>query len=368
MAVDRFHKMTILAVRPATDNAIAVTLMLPPELRETFRYKAGQHLAVRTMLDGEEVRRTYSICSGPGDRDLTLAIKRVNDGWFSNWANDNLRPGDQLDVMAPAGRFVVPDGHAGRHLLCIAAGAGITPVLSIIKHRLAATGDDRITLLYGNRRMDQAIFLAEIEDLKDRHLGRINVVHVLSGPDAAEAPLLSGRIDGARVEALVRTLLAKRELEENVHVFACGPGSMIKEARDTLLRLGLPRDRFHYEFFAAAGGARRSEPLPKTERYPSTPKAQSVVAEAVAILDGSRHPFSLLAGETLVDAALRQGIKVPYSCRGGMCCTCRAKLVEGEARMALNYSLEPWEAEQGFILTCQALPDTRRVVVDYDQM
>ncbi len=368
MTTAHYHQLSIAAVRPETDAAIAVDLAIPPEHAETFRYKPGQHLPVRVVLDGQEVRRTYSICSGPGDDTLTIAIKRVKDGWLSNWANDTLKAGDTIEAMPPAGRFVVPAGTgAPRHVLAIAAGAGITPVISMLKHILAGESETGVTLVYGNRYLEQAIFLAEIEDLKDRYLGRLGVFHVLSGRDAGEVPLLSGRIDGARLEALAKVLLAPDELVSGtVRVVACGPGSMIKEARDTLLRLGLPRDCFQYEFFMVGPpGARPAAAPSATGTVEARAKA---VAEAVAILDGKRHTFGVQEGESIVDAALRAGLKVPYSCKGGMCCTCRAKLVEGRASMTANYSLEPWETGQGFVLTCQARPETAQVVVDYDQM
>lgn len=371
MTANQFHKLEITAIRRAADDAIAVTLAVPPELTEAFRYKPGQHLPLRATIDGQEVRRTYSICSGPGDRDLTIAIKRVNQGWLSNWANDRLRVGDTLDVMPPAGRFVVPASTGEpRHVLALAAGAGITPIISMLKHVLAGDPSARVTLVYGNRTLEHAIFLPEIEDLKDRHLGRLNVLHVLSGRDASETPLLSGRIDGGRIEALTKAILSPGELATGkLRVVACGPGSMIKEARDTLFRLGLPRDCFQYEFFMAGGGAKPATGAPAAVAKPPAPVvATQSATEAIAILDGIRHAFPVLPGETVVDAALRAGLKVPYACKGGMCCTCRAKLVEGQAPMAVNYSLEPWESDQGFILTCQARPQSARVVVDYDHV
>ncbi len=215
-------------------------------------------------------------------------------------------------------------------VLAIAAGAGITPVISMLKHILAGESETGVTLVYGNRYLEQAIFLAEIEDLKDRYLGRLGVFHVLSGRDAGEAPLLSGRIDGARLEALAKVLLAPGELASGtVRVVACGPGSMIKEARDTLLRLGLPRDCFQYEFFMVGPPGARPAAAPSATG-PVEARAKAV-AEAVAILDGKRHTFGVQEGESIVDEALRAGLKVPYSCKGGMCSTCRAKLVEGEA-------------------------------------
>ena len=371
-----FQSLEIAEVKRETPEAVSITFAIPEALRDAFRFKPGQHLPVRATIGGEEQRRTYSICSCPGDSRLRIAIKRVADGCFSNWANATLRAGSTLEVMPPAGRFVLAEGEGKpRHVVAFAAGAGITPIISMIQHALANEPATSFTLVYGNRTLESILFREELEDLKDRYLGRFTLLHVLSRNEESSAPLLEGRITGGKVTALAATLFKPAEV---AHVFLCGPGSMIKEARDALLALGVPRAKIHHEFFAPAGGARRTQaaqevakapspqPSPQGERESASRSAQGT--EAIAVLDGIRHRFIVPRGGHVVDAALAAGIRVPYSCKGGMCCTCRARLVEGQVEMTLNYSLEPWEIERGFILTCQAVPKSDRLVVDYDQM
>jgi ring-1,2-phenylacetyl-CoA epoxidase subunit PaaE len=374
-----FQSLEIAEVKRETPEAVSITFAIPEALRDAFRSTPGQHLPVRATIGGEEQRRTYSICSCPGDPRLRIAIKRVADGCFSNWANATLRAGSTLEVMPPAGRFVLAEGDGRpRHVVAFAAGAGITPIISMIQHALANEPATSFTLVYGNRTLESILFREELEDLKDRYLGRFTLLHVLSRNEESSAPLLEGRITGGKVTALAGTLFKPAEV---AHVFLCGPGSMIKEARDALLALGVPRAKIHHEFFAPAGGARRTQaaetgsdpsPLPSRQDGNASREGSDPVrtrgTEAIAVLDGIRHRFIVPRGGHVVDAALAAGIRVPYSCKGGMCCTCRARLVEGQVEMTLNYSLEPWEIERGFILTCQAVPKSDRLVVDYDQM
>jgi ring-1,2-phenylacetyl-CoA epoxidase subunit PaaE len=379
-----FQPLEIAEVRRETPDAISVTLVIPDALREAFRFMPGQHLPVRATIDGEEQRRTYSICSGPGEPDLRIAIKRVAEGRFSNWANDTFAAGKRLEAMPPAGRFVLPEGDGqARHIVAFAAGVGITPIIAMVKHALAHDPAASLTLVYGNRTPDSIIFREELEDLKDRHLGRFTLLNVLSHSDESSVPLLEGRITVDKVRLLAATLFKPGEV---AHVFLCGPGSMIKDVRNALLALGMPREKIHHEFFAPTPSPRergegRGEGQKQTPERAAAPHPNPLPAEvrgeetnsprgtdAIAILDGIRHRFTVPPGGHVVDAALAAGIRVPYSCKGGMCCTCRAKLVEGRVEMTLNYSLEPWEMERGFILTCQAVPKSQRLVVDYDQM
>jgi len=375
-----YQPLRIVEVVRDTPDAMAVVFELPPELRVAFRFKPGQHLPVRATTDGEEQRRTYSICCAPGEGNLRIAIKRVADGRFSNWANDTLEPGATLEAMPPAGRFVLPPSEGkARHVVAFAAGAGITPILAMIEHALATEPETSFTLVYGNRSPDSIMFRGELEDLKDRHLGRFTLLNVLSRNEESSAPLFEGRITGDKVKAFAASLFKPGEV---AHYFLCGPGSMIKETRNALLALGVPREKVHHEFFAPGGGAYRAKTAAETgsdpispplhssdrQRAGSDPISRAGETEAIAILDGIRHRFIVPPGGQVVDAALAAGIRVPYSCKGGMCCTCRARLIEGKAEMLTNYSLEPWEIERGFILTCQAVPKSERLVVDYDQM
>jgi ring-1,2-phenylacetyl-CoA epoxidase subunit PaaE len=360
---DEFHALPIAAVRRETADAISFALAVPEALRENYRYRAGQHLVVRATLDGEEVRRTYSISSDPADNELWITVKRVDGGAFSGHAHAVLREGATLEVMHPAGRFVAPDdGGDGRTYLAIAAGSGITPVMGLIRHVLAREPNSRFTLAYGNRSVDSIIFREALDDLKDRYLGRLSVLHVLSRDVEADVPLLSGRIDGDKVRQLLPIVGPPVEID---HVYLCGPGDLIKDARKALLDAGVARERIHFEYFRAGPESvqRRTAPAAKSAEV-----APATGAEVIAVIDGARHVFRVPDGGLVVDAALVAGVRVPYSCKGGMCCTCRAKLVEGEVVMLRNFSLEGWEVEAGFVLTCQAQPRSNRVVLDYDQM
>lgn len=367
MTIHDFHPLRIAEVRHETADAVSIVFAIPDPLRATFAFKPGQHLALRATLDGEEQRRTYSICSGPDDVALRIAIKRAPEGVFSTWANDTWRAGQMLEVLPPAGRFILPESDGRpRHILAFAAGSGITPIIAMVKHALAREDQTRVTLVYGNRMPESILFSAELDDLKDRHLDRFVLLHTLSRSEESGAPLLEGRITGEKVKALTPKLL---RIEDIAHVFLCGPGTMIKEARNALMELGLTREKIHHEFFAVGGGVYRQPPISAT---PISAQGETAPigtgAEVVAVLDGIRHRFMVPPGGHVVDSALKAGIRVPFSCKGGMCCTCRARVLEGSAEMTVNYSLEPWEIDKGFILTCQAVPTSARLIVDYDQL
>jgi ring-1,2-phenylacetyl-CoA epoxidase subunit PaaE len=358
---DEFHPLPIAAIRRETADAVSFGLAVPETLSETFRYRPGQHLVVRAMLEGEEVRRTYSISSGPADRELWITVKRVEGGLFSAYAHDSLVAGGSIDAMHPAGRFVAPDdGGDSRTYLAIAAGSGITPVMALIRHVLAREPSSSFTLVYGNRSVDGIIFRQALDDLKDRHLGRLAVLHILSRDTEAEVPLLSGRINGGKLQQLLPLVAPPGEID---HVYLCGPGDLIKNARAALLDAGVARERIHFEYFRAGPDSvqRRVPPSKPAEAAPIAG------AEVTAVVDGVRHVFRVPDGWRIVDAALSAGVRVPYSCKGGMCCTCRARLVAGEVAMVRNFSLEPWEMDAGFVLTCQAEPRSDRIVLDYDQ-
>jgi ring-1,2-phenylacetyl-CoA epoxidase subunit PaaE len=361
-----YHALRIAEVRHETADAISVAFEIPEALQALFACKPGQHLGVRATIDGEEQRRSYSIWSRPDESMPRVAIKRVEGGLFSVWARDTLAAGQMLDVLPPTGRFVLPPGNGvPRHILAFAAGSGITPIMAMIGHALAHEPETHFTLVYGNRSPQTILFREQLEDLKDRHLDRFTLLHILTRNDESTAPLLQGRITAEKVGMLMSGVIHPTDIE---HVFLCGPGSMIKDVRNGLFALGMPRDRVHHEFFAAGGGAYR-KPAMAAPAAPTQSRVESETAiEVTAILDGMRHHFSVPAGSHVVDAAIAAGIRVPYSCKGGMCCTCRARIVEGAAVMSMNYSLESWEMDKGFILTCQAIPTTPRLVLDYDQM
>jgi ring-1,2-phenylacetyl-CoA epoxidase subunit PaaE len=353
----RFHPLEIAAVTRETPDAVSLTFAVPPELAETYAFRPGQYLTLRATVEGEDLRRSYSICAAPGE-PLRVGVKRVEGGRFSTFATEGLKPGDRIEVMAPDGRFGVAPG--GRHdYLLVGAGSGITPLISIARAVLAEEPESRVTLLYGNRDSASIMFLEELEDLKDRHLDRFRLVHLLSR-ESQDVELLHGRLDPERLETLARTGLIRPAEADGI--FLCGPGDMTDAAAEALKALGAPAERIHFERFTPAADAPPPKPASDAAR-----EAAEAGATVSTILDGARRSFPLRGeGETVLEAAHKAGLELPYSCAGGMCCTCRCKVVEGEAEMAVNYSLEPWELEAGYLLACQARPSTDRLVLDFD--
>lgn len=340
MSLSGFHPLTVASVTRETADAVSVTFAVPEGLREVFAFRPGQYLTLRAVLGGEEARRAYSICAGADEGVLRVGIKQVPGGVFSGFANHVLKAGDVLDVMPPEGRFgIVPAG--ARRIVGIAAGSGITPVLSILRSFLAAGAGHEAALLYGSRSTGEIMFRGALEDLKDRYLTRFSVTHVLSR-EAQDVPVLHGRLDAGRIAALLPGAAPDA-------VYVCGPEGVI-EAGVAVFGAIAQTERF------AAG------PRAVVE----TPKMSGVMA--TIIFDGKTNTIAVPPGEPILEAALAAGLDLPWSCRGGMCSTCRARLVEGQAVMEANFSLERWETEAGFVLTCQAHPTTAHVVVDYDQV
>lgn len=356
--MSRFHTLRIADMRRETSDTVSLALSPPEDARQAFTYQPGQYLTLRTMLDGEELRRSYSICSGLDDKELRVAIKLVPDGRFSAWAHGALQPGHLIEALPPQGRFTAAlDPAAARTYLGVAAGSGITPVLSILRSVLTREPRSRFVLLYGSRTTAGIIFRETLEELKDRFMGRLTVVHVLSR-EQQDIPVLSGRLDGPRVLTLLRGLLDVPRID---HAFLCGPEGMINEVSDALTAAGLAPERLHSERFTTSRPAlARSRPAPAPGAAP--------FAVATIVSDGIRTEVPMEDGETVLDAALRAGLDLPYSCRGGMCSTCRARVSGGTVRMDVNYGLEPWETDAGYVLTCQAHPTTPLVLVDYDQV
>lgn len=351
-----FHPLAVAEVERLTDDAVALTFAVPPELAEAYRFAPGQHLTVRTHLDGLEVRRNYSICAPATSGRLRIAVKRLGGGAFSAWATTRLAPGDVLDVMTPTGRFSPPlDAVNAKHYVAVAAGSGITPVLSILTTVLEVEPASRCTLVYGNRNSASVMFLEELEDLKDRYLGRFQLVHVLS-QEPQEADLLTGRIDAAKLRTMLRVLVPVDTVDE---WFLCGPYAMVEELRATLTDAGADPRQVHMELFHVAGEAPRVAPT--EEGPPGTGSAVTIW------LDGRASSFELAPeGPAVLEAALRVRADAPYACKGGVCGTCRAKLVEGSVRMDRNHALEPEELERGFVLACQSHPTSDSVVLDFD--
>lgn len=356
-----FHPLKVAEVRRETPDAVSIAFAVPPELRDEYRFSPGQHLTLRRDCDGEDIRRSYSICNGLDDGELRVAVKKVEGGLFSTLCNEALKPGDMIEVMTPQGRFgVMPEPGKAKNYLAVAAGSGITPILSLLRSVLAREPQSQFVLIYGNRNAKSIIFKEALEDLKDRFLGRLTVHHVLSR-EQQEIGLFNGRIDADKIETLLKSFGPAGEID---HAFLCGPGAMIEDAKRALIKLGTPEPHIHIEYFSNDG-------VPVTPRRvvsQGTASEEKPVATARITLNGSAYQFPMLEGETIIDAGERAGLEMPYSCRGGMCCTCRGKLVSGKVEMAVNYSLEPWESEAGYVLTCQARPLTQEIEVDYDEV
>ncbi len=358
VSTPRFHKLRVADLRRETPDAVSIAFDVPLDLQREYRFAGGQYLTLRTAIEGEEVRRSYSICSGPDDGELRIAVKRLDGGLFSTWANSGIHAGDVLDVMTPTGRFgVAPAPGEGRVHVGFAAGSGITPILSIMRGLLAHEPDSRVFLFYGNRSTGDMLFRGELEELKDRHMGRLSVFHVLS-QEQQDVPILNGRLDAAKVQLLMRHMVPAATVD---HAFLCGPSGMSDEVEATLLELGLKPEQVHVERFVSSHGGK---PRPR----PAPVQADTPHAVAALVVDGRRSEVPVAEGESVLDAALRAGLDLPYACKGGMCSTCRARVLEGAVTMAVNFSLEPWEVAAGFVLTCQAQPTSPRVVIDYDQV
>ncbi|HEX3182066.1 MAG TPA: 1,2-phenylacetyl-CoA epoxidase subunit PaaE [Beijerinckiaceae bacterium] len=356
MAQD-FHPLTIADVRRETPEAISIRFAVPEEMRDDFAFTSGQYLTLRTELDGAELRRSYSICSGMDEGELRVAIKRLDGGLFSSFANAQLKAGDTIDVMPPAGRFgLAPQTAAERTYVGFAAGSGITPIFSIIKTVLTREPRSHFVLFYGNKSSATIMFKDELDDLKDRFVDRLSVHHILSR-EMQDIDVLHGRLTGDKVPALIRTAGGIAAVDD---VFLCGPLPMIEEVSATLMSLGLSSARLHQEVFTT-----------ETPPRPLRPSAPSEAREDVSLsvkLDGVLHKLAMRKDETVLEAAERHELDLPYSCRGGMCCTCRAKLIDGAGAMDQNFSLEPWEEQAGFVLTCQFRPASESIALDYDAM
>jgi ring-1,2-phenylacetyl-CoA epoxidase subunit PaaE len=359
---DRFHSLRIADIRPETERAVCLTLDVPDALREDFRFIPGQYLTLRTRLEGEDIRRSYSICSGIDEGKLRVGIKRVEDGLFSNFANDFLKPGDTIDVLPPRGSFHTPlhPDHEKRYL-CICAGSGITPVLAIVKSVLSQEPKSRVTLLFGNRNSASIMFKEDLCFLKNRYMSRFEWFNILSR-EQQDAEVLCGRLDNRKGAELSRCGLI--DIEGSDEFFLCGPESMISEVSRGLRKSGVDEKKIHYElFFASAEDAR----VTVEKHHARAQRYGGQVSEVAIKAAGRSLQFELSAdGENILDAALRNGADLPFSCKSGVCATCKARLVEGQVEMDLNHSLSDEEVAEGMVLSCQAHPVSEKVSLDYD--
>lgn len=356
--MSKFYALSIAQVRQETRDTIVVTLALPPSLRERFAFTQGQHLTLRADINGEDLRRSYSICSAVQDGDLRVAIKRCAGGQFSTWANDTLKPGVSIDVMPPMGHFNMPlSAENHKRYLGFAAGSGITPMLSIIKTTLQAEPHSGFTLVYGNRSSAAVIFREELADLKDVYRERLNIVYVMSR-EQQDVDLFNGRITREKCDKLFERWIS---VADHDVAFVCGPEDMMHQVSEALQAHGMARENIKVELFAAS--------IPKHAHVAhSRPLVGKQECEVTLVIDGSHRSFTMEKDkESVLDAGLKQGIDIRYSCKGGVCSTCRCKVVEGKVEMDANYALEDYEIARGFVLSCQSFPVTDRVVLDFDQ-
>ncbi len=364
-ASPRFHDLRVARVSPEAAGSVAIAFSVPDDLLERYDFKPGQYLTLRSKIDGADVRRSYSICSTHSHlkrrRELVVGIRPMEGGVFSNWAAANVKAGDTLSVMSPDGRFVSRRPRA-LHRVAFAAGSGITPILSIMASTLEDQPESKFTLVYGNRSMNSVMFNEALQDLKDRFADRLTLIHILSR-QAQEVDLLQGRIDAAKVRSIIDTLLPVASMDE---VFICGPEAMIEVTQKALRDAGVPDKQIHTERFTS----------PVLEKL--TPEArQAVVANVkpssggqvalTVVLDGKSHELRMDRDENVLDVAMAAGLDLPFSCKGGVCATCRCKVITGSVSMDKNFGLEAWETEKGFVLSCQARPTSDAVTMSFDE-
>ena len=356
MAV-HFHTLKVKEVREETPDCVSISFLVPDNLINEFLFEQGQNITIKKVIDGEEVRRSYSICSAPFEKELRVAVKKVEGGKFSSFANSVLKAGDELEIMPPTGKFNTNlNAENNKQYLAFAAGSGITPVISIIKTTLQTEPQSSFTLVFGNRGRNSIIFFEELEGLKNKFLNRFNFINILSR-EKTDAPINFGRIDTEKLIALSKLI----DYNSTDEFFICGPEEMIFCVKDFLENKNIDKKKIHFELFTTPGqkNAITNKQTAKTQSGPTS--------KITVKLDGRSFDFDLgFDGENILDAALKQGADLPFACKGGVCCTCKAKLLEGEVEMDVNWGLEQDEVEQGFVLTCQSHPTTEKVVVDFD--
>lgn len=356
MAV-HFHTVKVKEVKKETPDCVSVVFEIPPGLKNDFAFEHGQNITIKKEIDGEEIRRSYSICSAPFENELRVAVKKVDGGKFSCFANLELQEGDELDILPPTGKFNTKlNTDNAKQYIAFAAGSGITPVISIIKTTLHTEPKSSFTLVYGNRGRSSIIFFEELEGLKNKYLNHFNFINILSR-ERTDAPVNSGRINSEKLNELNKLV----DYNNAGEFFICGPEEMIFCVKEFLEALGTDKKKIHFELFTTPGQKKNKSQKSKAETD-NSPKSKITVK-----LDGRSFGFELgFDNDSILDAALKQGADLPFACKGGVCCTCKAKLLEGEVEMEVNWGLEQEEVDQGYILTCQSHPKTEKVVVDFD--
>lgn len=350
-----FYNLTVNEVIKETEDCVSLSFNVPEEIKEKFDFISGQYLTLKTKINGEDVRRSYSLCSEPSTGILKVAIKRVEDGLFSSFANQHIQHGDSMESLPPAGNFKhKPHAEAEKNYVLFAAGSGITPILSILKSILSHEPSSRVVLFYGNKGFHSVIFREEIESLKNRFLNRLSVNHIFSKENLGNT-LQKGRIDREKCENLFQAFLAHIDIDA---VYICGPEQMTLDIRDVMLEKDIPKKNIHLELFGTSI---------KKESKKAVNKGPSFDSLIALKLDGDEYEFPLnTSGENILDAAQKIGVDLPFACKGGVCCTCKAKILEGSVNMDVNYGLEQDEIDAGYVLTCQAHPTTEKVIISFD--
>ena len=352
-----FYKIKVREIRKETPECVSIAFEIPEEQKDIFKFTHGQYITIRKEFNGEEIRRSYSLCTSPHDNDFRVAVKQMYDGIFSTFANKQLKVGDVLEVMPPLGKFTTPiDASSSKNYLGFAAGSGITPIISILKTVLFEEPNSSFTLFYGNKNVESVVFREELEALKNQYMGRLSLNYIMSR-EAIGSPLFKGHITGEKCIEFAKNLFEPSNTDA---VFICGPEVILIDLKDTLMDLGVPEKNIHFELFVTSGIAKKKHDEQVIE--------ENVLSEVTIIVDGDEFKFNLQTTDVnILDAALKNGANLPYACKGGVCCTCRAKLLDGKVDMDVNYSLEPDELENGYILTCQSHPLTKKVVVTFDE-
>lgn len=355
--MSRFHPLKIKTIQLETAECKTIAFEVPESLRKEFAFVPGQHLTLKAVVNGEELRRNYSLCSCPSENEWRIAIKKIPGGRFSTYAFEDFKVGDSIEVMPPIGNFVCKtDRGLSKHHLAFAAGSGITPVISILKSVLANEPDSLFTLIYINQRTDSIIFKEELEQLKNLHLQKFSLHHILTKEDTG-SDLLSGRPTPENIQKLSQTLFSVEDVDE---YYICGPEEMITGIKDTLIQLGVKKESIHFELFTTAGQSKSDKPK-------WTPITQLATAKITITLDGKTFSFDQNDPQkTILDAAHAAGADLPFACKGGVCCTCKARILKGEAEMEVNYGLEEAEVNKGYVLTCQAHTKTEELILSFD--
>jgi len=359
MANPSFHTLTVKDIKQETKSCVSVAFAIPTALQNEFTYEAGQYITLKTDINGEEIRRSYSLCSSPLESDFRVAIKLIRGGKFSTYANHDLKVGDTLDVMTPMGNFTTQlDATHSKQYMAFAAGSGITPMMSLIKTVLASESNSSFTLVYGNQNFYSIIFREELEALKNMYLGRFQIIHLLSR-ERMETDLNYGRINADKCQQLFAKMIDVNTIDQ---FFLCGPEDMIMSVKSYLESNHVNTDKIHFELFTSDSSAKAKEAFQEAHKE----DLGKVSIVTIKVDDRSFEIPLAYGGETILDAALKHGADLPFACKGGVCCTCRAKVTEGTVEMEVNYALEKEEVANGFVLSCQAHPTSERVVIDFD--